>query len=178
MPKAFPKENKMKTHMRLVLRCLVGLTFLLPASGQQRVGPKSTAGTGSAENKLVTSTYEKLAVYTRAALIKQAEAGSKFPEESLQMRFEFRDMRTGPIQEILNTPNKDLVTLPFGEVIRIYHGTHLENGRDEQAFYQAKWVTGQYASGYDRQWTIGEVMRFEPAKYSDVCSAGYHQTST
>lgn len=150
----------MKTYSRLAVVCLLGLGLVASANGQ-----KSSV---NRDKKLITSAYEKLALYNTAAKVLKADRRITAPEDSPDMTFAFRDFRSGLIQEILPTLNKDLVTQPSGEIISVNHGTHRENGGAEQAYYSAQWVTGQYASGNDRQWTLADLLQLEPAKYYDV----------
>ena len=56
----------------------------------------------------------------------------------------------------------------MGEIISITHGTHRLNDGEPRAYYLAQWDKNGYASAYDRQWTIADIMGFEPGKYYDV----------
>lgn len=130
-----------------------------------------------AEEKVVRAAYTKLAAYNRAAIQWQIDRGLKSPNNAPELVFALRDFRTGSIQEILESRNNEMVTQPFGEILNVSHATVRENGGPEQATYPAQWTKGQYASFYDRQWTVGDIMRFEPAKYFDVGSyASYEVT--
>jgi hypothetical protein len=161
--------------------CLVSLSFVSLVNGQQASERASSSLARAAaidkrvvgispNEQVVRATYEKLVIYSRASIIWQLERGLKVPDSGSELKFEFKSFRSGPVQEILATLNKDLVTQPTGEVISLNHGTHRDNGGGAQAYYAAKWAPGQYASGNDLQWTIGDLLRFEPSKYYDVGS--------
>jgi hypothetical protein len=167
----------MKTYGRMLALFLVGLSLAAVGSGQKGsqltpLGIVTDAGSAevaiSPEQKLVVSVYEKLVIYNNAATLLQADRRIKSPKASSDMAFGFSNFRSGPIKEILNFRNKDLVTQPSGEIISVNHAKIREDAGEERAAYTAQWVPGQYSSGYDRQWTIGDLLGFEPAKYYDV----------
>jgi hypothetical protein len=163
----------------LVVACCIGLGIFSLGSAQNepaKTSPsKPRAGSVekrkpmmSPEEKIVRAAYEKLVTYNRADSLFQAERGINTYDSSMDMSFTFRDFHTSPIQEILGKLNSDMSTLASGEIINIGHGTHRENGGEELAMYSARWVKGQYASIYDRKWTVADVMGYEPSKYFDV----------
>jgi hypothetical protein len=120
--------------------------------------------------QIIRATYEKLSTYNKASMVWRSERDLRSSNNGLELKFELRDFRSGPLEEILSRKNIDLVTQPSGEIISTNHGTHRDNGGEPRAYYEAKWVAGQYAAGDDRQWTIGDILRFEPSKYFDVGS--------
>ncbi len=62
----------------------------------------------------------------------------------------------------------ELVTLPTGEIVSLTRGRHALDDGPEEATFAARWERGQYASVFDPQWTIADVLNFEPARYYDV----------
>lgn len=179
----------MKTQKhRLVIALLLGFGFINPgfyhAYAQEKLYSRTSAvpdrkkrSVMSREEKLVRDTYEKLTVYHRAGRLYKADGSGKTIDDDSVLKFELKDFRVGPIQEIAGTLHRDLVTLPTGDIIQIhpstyqntqyFHGGIKEVG-EEQASYGASWTSGQYASVYDRQWTIGDLLGFEPATFYDI----------
>lgn len=134
----------------------------------------------SAEQRLIEQTYRKLSIYEAVDRISKANSrgepkGKDLADKSL--KFKFSNFHLGPIQEILNVKYKDLVTPPTGEIIRIMPTT-TENKKveedgtityDEPKYsVDAKWVSGQYASGADVNWSVGDILQLEPLRFRDV----------
>ena len=169
----------MRTQLqRVVIVCLIGLSFMRLAGGQE---PSKTApskagstrrekkvGAASPHEKIVREAYKKLTAYNRAARIHQAADDNAAAGDDAVLSFELKDFRVGPIEEILGIRHRDLATLPTGEIIRLTHVRSTHNGTIKQAAYRAQWAGGLYASVYDPQWTVGDLLQFEPAKYYDV----------
>lgn len=173
----------MKTrNLLLVVACLLCLGFATSIRGQEAITSRAggAAGTKAAvvgsEEMLVRSTYEKLIAYHKGTLLQESREAKIPLSKNLDMKFELRNFRTGPIQEILETRHKDLVTPPSGDIIRISHGVARED-HTEEATFSAQWMSGQYSSMYDLNWTIADLFRFETPNYYDVSEyASYEAT--
>jgi hypothetical protein len=160
----------------LAMACVIGLGFTCLAKGQ--VTSKNTSDKNSdtsaakkadsAAEKLVRATYDRLSTYHRAARLQEGIADVALIEPSLTLKFRLGNFRTGPIQELLGTVTKDVVTLPTEQIITLTRGVSQFNHDAEQATFKARWTDGQYASVNDRQWTVGDMMGMEPTKYFDV----------
>jgi len=124
-----------------------------------------------AQEKLVRETYRKLEIYNAAAQVFQKEQSGRAARSQPRLSFELADFRSGNVQEIAASRYAELVTLPSGEVVSLTHGSHSLDQGAEEATFAAAWERGQYASVYDPQWTISDVLNFEPARYFDI--AGY-----
>jgi hypothetical protein len=124
----------------------------------------------TAQENLVRETYRKLETYNAAAQVFQNEFKRKSVSAQASLRFELSDFRAGKIQEILNKPYAELVTLPTGDVISLTRGGHSEDGGPQEATYAAAWERGQYASVFDPIWTVADVFHFEAARYYDIRS--------
>jgi hypothetical protein len=138
-----------------LLVCLVGSVF-----AQERAG--------SAREKIVRETYHKLETYNAAAQIFENERTRKPFRSQASLKFELGDFRFGNIQDIINKPYAELVSLPSGDVVSLGRGGHSEDGGPEQATFGATWESGQYASVFDPGWTVADVFHFEPARYYDI----------
>ncbi|MFN2452779.1 MAG: hypothetical protein ABR577_01015 [Pyrinomonadaceae bacterium] len=140
---------------------------LAPQDSPDRVRGESQFGM-SREEKLVRTTYDKLATYNKATRIRETEDGNKSRDSNLSLNFELKNFRTGPVQDISGVLHRDLVSLPTGDIIEISSGTTTHNNGEPQVIYRAQWVNGQYASIYDRNWTVGDLLGFYPLQYYDV----------
>ena len=145
------------------LGLLVICVFVVPATAQ--------AHSAAAQEKLIRETYRKLEFYNAAAHVFQKEQSTDRLRSDAKLSFELGDFRSGDVQEIAGRRYAELVTLPTGEVVSLTHGSHSENGGAEEVTFAAAWESGQYASVFDPQWSIGDVLNFEPARYYDI--AGY-----
>jgi hypothetical protein len=140
-----------------LLVCLVG-----PVLAQDR--------SEAAHEKIVRETYRKLETYNAAAQIFENERTRKPFRSEASLKFELGDFQSGNIQEIINKPYAELVTLPTNDVVSLARGGHSENGGPEQATFGATWESGQYASVFDPVWTVADVFHFEAARYYDITS--------
>ncbi|MBC7928949.1 MAG: hypothetical protein H7Z38_00085 [Rubrivivax sp.] len=139
-----------------------------PPSASQAVSVGRSATPASPEEKLVRQAYEKLTVFSKAALIDNVTGTSKSQDMNLVLRFDLSNFRVGPIQEIWDTRQSELSTLPSGEIIALTRTVSQHNKGAEYISYRAEWTRGQYASAYDRRWTVGEMFGYQPDKYHDV----------
>lgn len=131
-------------------------------TSQSAVLPKNTP-----EERIVRATYEKLTEFSKAALLLNREAASR-PDANLVLTFELANFRVGPISEIRPALHSKTVGAGTGDVIELSSVRTRLNDEDEQVAYKARWTIGQYASVYDRNWTIGYLLDLEPKLYHDV----------
>ena len=167
----------MKYKYRPILATI--LTFALTNLCYTQVSDvKQTGGNALAEastEELTRGVYEKLTKYHRASF----DWAAQIPDITViksELKFEIRDFKTGPITEIMATRYADLVSLPTGEIIRIGTGTVTDDG-EESATFEATWGPGQYASVFDKDWTMADVLNFEPDKYQDVTEYGSYEVT-
>jgi hypothetical protein len=123
-----------------------------------------------AEEQLIRSAYAKLVEYNDAVKVLKTDLGREDVEAGSGLKVELSNFQTGPILQILNKRYLDFVSLPTGDVISLTRGAHSINKSPEEATFEAQWEKGQYASGFDPQWTMQNALNFEPAKYADVGS--------
>ena len=143
--------------------------FYLPAVMQ--------AHSFTSQEKLVRETYRKLEIYNAAARVFQQEQSGHGARAQPVLALELSDFRSGSMQEIAARRFAELVTLPTGEIVSLTHGSHSLDGGAEEATFAAAWEHGQYASVFDPQWTVGDVLNFEPARYYDVESYTSYQVT-
>ena len=135
----------------------------------------ATARSLTAPEKLIRETYRKLEIYNAAAQIFQQEQSAHRSRVRASLSFELSDFHFGKLQDIAAKRYADLVTLPTGEIVSLTHGSHALDEGAEEATFAAAWERGQYASVFDPQWTIGDVLNFEPARYYDLASYASYQ---
>jgi hypothetical protein len=158
----------------LVNAGLLAAALVTAVSGQTTAG-KSSAKAGaikqapviSREEKIVRAAYEKLTMLSSAPLRAKGDS-VKISGEDDVLRFELSNFRVGPIQEIVGALHNELITGASGEIINLQRRVTRLNKEEEQVAYGAEWTNGQYASIYDRHWTIGDLLGFEPDLYHDV----------
>lgn len=131
---------------------------------------KETANMSS-EEKLIRWAYKKLSVYEVVDKFSRAEREGKPTGQILAQKalnFKLKKFQIGRIEEIQNLRLSDLVTLPTGNVLDITPISTSVNSDEYKFSVKAKWKNGQYSSGFDSQWTLGDLMKLEPNKYQDV----------
>jgi len=79
-----------------------------------------------------------------------------------------KDFRVGQIKEIQNMIYRDLVTPPTGEIIQVSTANSTQNSGETSVSIDSKWRVGQYSSGFDPQWTVGDILQLEAVRFNDV----------
>ncbi|HSD46802.1 MAG TPA: hypothetical protein VLB87_09260, partial [Pyrinomonadaceae bacterium] len=129
------------------------------------------------QEKVIRDTYRKLEIYNAAAQVFQNEPSRRDLRPEANLDFELSDFRSGDVQEIANRGYAELVTLPTGEIVSLTHGSHSLDQGPEESMFLASWTRGQYAPVFDPQWTITDVVNFEPARYYDIASYTSYQVT-
>lgn len=132
---------------------------------------RSTERRISPEQRVVLAAYEKLTTLSKAAiLMDQFPAVPTRLDDDSYLRFSLRNFRIGRVEEILNEKHSEIKSGSTGDIIDINRRTLRHNGGEEFLGYVAQWNTGQYASAYDRQWTIADMFNYNPAAYYDIAT--------
>ena len=152
--------------------CLTFYLFLICVSSVSSVAQVRPA---APQEKQIRDTYRKLEIYNAAAQIFQNEPLQRALRPEANLSFELSDFRSGHVQEISTRRYAELVTLPNGEIVSLTHGSHSLDQGPEESMFVASWVRGQYAPVFDPQWTITDVLNFEPARYYDIASYTSYQ---
>jgi hypothetical protein len=162
----------------LIATCLTVLICLAPTRAQKpsakitapRNAPKEKIPTRvvSRQEKVVRATYQKLTMLSRAARFLLPAETNGFREDVDVLRFELRDFRIGPIQEIMSALGGEIITGPTGEIIILSRAVTQQDQGREQVAYNAEWTSGKYASVYDPKWTVADLLGFDPERYYDV----------
>lgn len=151
--------------LTLLLICLI----LFPVATQGR--------SAASQEKVIRETYRKLELYNAAAQVFLKEQSTRGSRADARLSFELTDFRSGNIQEIAGRRYAELVTLPTGEIVSLTHGSHSQDEGAEEATFAAAWERGQYASVFDPQWTVSDVLNFEPARYFDIAAYTSYQVT-
>lgn len=123
------------------------------------------------EERVVRMAYRKMNILDAVERVVKAKrsgqnAGSDLLQRSL--RFDLRDFRVGPIDEIRDRTYRDLVTSSAGNVVQIMFATSSQNDGEGKPSIAAEWRAGQYAAGFDPQWTVADVLQYEAVRFNDV----------
>src|SRR6185295_16595919 len=154
------------------LNCLTAFVFLLCVGCLP-----ATARSLTAQEKTIREAYRKLEIYNAAAQIFQRDQSAHRSRIRGSLSFELTDFRSGNLPEIAGRRYAELVTLPTAEVVSLTHGSHSLDQGAEEATFAAAWERGQYASAFDPQWTVSDVLSFEPARYYDLTGYTSYQVT-
>ena len=162
-------------------RLILTVSFILLAVAIQSNGQQPTFGKFaqpdrtflrpqvSLEERMVRDAYRKLTHLHQAySLLPKGSASGASSDAQSRLEFELRNFRVGPIEEIENEVKSKLVSRYSGDVLELTRTRSQHNKGIEYVAYRVEWTVGQYASISDPNWTIGDLMRFEPANYYDV----------
>jgi hypothetical protein len=131
--------------------------------------PKVSLTESSAvHERLIRLAYKKLEVYSA---VRQLRDGKKFREvtdANERLHFRLSNFRSGSIDALKGTAYNTVITTPSEEIIQLMRSGEALNDNLEQLSYRAKWVAGKYGAMFDRNWTIGDVLKLEAARYFDV----------
>lgn len=123
------------------------------------------------EERIVRMAYRKMNVLATVERVVQAKrngqnAGAGILQRSL--RFELRDFRVGPINEIRDRTYRELVTGTTGNLVQITLATSTRDDGDGKPSIAASWRSGQYTAGFDPQWTVADVLQYEAVRFNDI----------
>ncbi|HKY04288.1 MAG TPA: hypothetical protein VJQ56_05340, partial [Blastocatellia bacterium] len=125
----------------------------------------------TAEENLVRLAYARLNFYNRAAnAYKASQAGVEYSVEG-DLKFELYNLRTGPIDEILDKPIGEMVTKPSGEVLHITPQLRSQEGGPEHTAYKAGWDKSRYTGSLLEDWentVIGRFLQIAGGNFKDV----------
>lgn len=125
----------------------------------------------SLEEQLVRMAYRKMNVLDtveRFVKVKPSTPSSKLELTQNSLRFDLKDFRVGQIQEIQSALYQDLVTPPRGDIIQVTIVNSKHNDGETKVSLDSQWRTGQYSSGVDQQWTVGDILQLEAVRFNDV----------
>ncbi|MFN2530600.1 MAG: hypothetical protein ABR555_04805 [Pyrinomonadaceae bacterium] len=168
---------KSQSHLFTVALLLMSVPPTLLAQDPQTGAASQTVKVRSEqaitpEETIVRAAYEKL-----SALSKVDASVKRTKSATVGLRFELSDFKVGPITEILPLKHSELVTGASGNVILISHALSRTNYQEERVSYRAEWTNGQYASAYEPQWTMANVLAFYAGEYHDVGEYAAYQVT-
>ncbi|HLG17503.1 MAG TPA: hypothetical protein VJH03_23870 [Blastocatellia bacterium] len=122
----------------------------------------------SREEKLVRDAYVRLMRYQSAGRdeLEAANGISNKPDDYVV--FEVRNIHTGPIEEILDTPIEKLASPRNGEVLNVMPNYLQHGDGPAHARYDVEWATASGAEEGADQRTVEQILRSVEAQYADV----------
>jgi hypothetical protein len=121
----------------------------------------------SFEERIIRIAYAKLMTFSKVARLRKVEdeQAARRPDEDL--RFEIRNVKSGPVEEILDQPWSDRVTGRSGEVLSVVPGQTSHGQGPAHAYYLAEWVDAGHSSRTGFSETVRDVLNSQP-EYIDV----------
>jgi hypothetical protein len=171
----------MKTTVRISTALLFGFSCLVlapPVFAQtergdidnNRANQKRAVASVAEDDALLNRAYGRLALYVKAGnAFNAVQKGEDYrPEDELS--FELRNVRSGPIVDILEQPYARLVTKPTGYVLKIMTNQRSFQDGPAHVLYDAGWVLSDYNQTMLEDWesTVGEVLRLSADRTVDV----------
>jgi hypothetical protein len=129
------------------------------------------------EEKIVRDAYARVVALSRAARNLERGEGEAAIDSSQYLRFELTNFRIGPISEIWSARQRDVATLPAGEIIELTRVVKSLNRGPERVALRAEWSQGQYSTFYDHETTVGDSFGADPARYHDVGAYASYEVS-
>jgi len=165
----------MNHSLRGILVTLFTLSFVVsvianPGAPNQSPPVRETINKGktktvSFEEQTVRALYEKVTKLNRATLVARNNAE---PNEDQVLRFELSDFKVGPIAEILSRRADDVMTGRTGPFIQLGRQISQLNGGPEHVGYEAVWSDGEYASIYEPEWTMNDLLNVQADQNGDL----------
>lgn len=168
----------------LFVFALIAFPQLSPVFAQEKVFKEGAArqsgsaaavaqesASATAEEKIVRWAYKKMNILDAVERISKAKKQGQLVGRALglkTLRFTLSNFHAGPIQEIQNAVYRDLVTPPTGQIIQVSAINSTRDNGEPKISIKTAWQAGQYASGFDPKWTIGDVLQLEAARFHDV----------
>jgi hypothetical protein len=123
----------------------------------------------SHEEKLVRITYAKVMLYSRAGNIRKAVDNLTPRRPQNDITFSIRNVRTGPIEEIIDRAIGEMVTKPSGQIVEVTPALYSVNDGDQQLMYMTRWASARYSSMEDWENTsVRQVLKIKGNDASDI----------
>ena len=165
----------MRTRFKIYGWTVLGiLAFLATGSAQSlkkqtQAEEKSLPEARSLVNeRLIRLAYRKVEVYAAVDKVREGKKLSEVMDPNERLRFRLSNFRTDTIEQLKDIVYNTAVSAPSEEIIQLTRSSESLNGRREQLAYRADWVAGKYGAMFDRNWTIGDVLKLESTRYFDV----------
>jgi hypothetical protein len=130
----------------------------------------SQIGVGNEEN-LLKLAYGRLALYVKAGHAFSAANKKAVYSSDDEIRFQLQNIRTGPIEEILDKSYGNLITKPTGYVVKTTPTMRSLGDGPKHVLYEAKWELSRYETTMLENWetdTVRELLRYLGERMSDV----------
>lgn len=146
-----------------------GGTFAQSAKEKTQTIPEaSSSAIAAVDEKLIRLTYRKLEVYVAVGKLRDGKKLREVIDANEGLRFRLSNFRSDSIEQLKATPYHTAITAPSEDIIQLIRSSESLNDRKEQLSYRASWVAGKYGAMFDRNWTVGDILKLEAARYFDV----------
>lgn len=137
---------------------------LQPARESSHIGTSN-------EESLLKLAYGRLALYVKAGRgFTAVNKGTVYSSDD-EIRFQLQDIRTGPIEEILDKSYGSLITKPTGQVVRITPTVRSMGDGPKHVLYDASWERSRYQGTRLEDWendTVRELLIYLGERMTDV----------
>ncbi|HWW62009.1 MAG TPA: hypothetical protein VN181_11630 [Thermoanaerobaculia bacterium] len=130
-----------------------------------------TAGAAPPERadavRSLNDAYGRVALYIKAGQAFHADQDGVSYRPEDEVRIELRNIQSGPIAEITDSPYGMLVDRPTGYALKIGEAARRLDDGPEHFYYEAQWVLNPFQGGIVEDWfgtTVGEVLRWAAAR--------------
>jgi hypothetical protein len=140
-------------------------------SAEGRVSQPRLAARGTGEQNLLELAYGRLILYVKAGHAFRAARRSEGYSTADELRLELQNIRTGPVDEILDKPYGRFVTKPTGYLVKIMPRLRSFDAGPNHVQYEASWVPGDYKRTMLEDWdrtTVRDVLRLMGAHTHDI----------
>lgn len=138
---------------------IVNASFGLIAIGVLSAIAYSQPSQNTQKESLIRTTYDKLSLYNAASNAQAAIDSNSLYRSSDDLRFEIRNIHTGPIKEISEKPIGEVVTKPTGEIVSIVNTIRTLDGGPEHVAYKARWIVSGYQGSLLEDWEHTSITR-------------------
>ncbi|HXI89738.1 MAG TPA: hypothetical protein VNO24_06955, partial [Blastocatellia bacterium] len=140
-------------------------------SAEDKVSQPGLAARGTDEQNLLELAYGKLILYVKAGQAFRAARKSQGASAADELRLALQNIRTGPVDEILEKPYGRFVTKPTGYLVKIVPSLRSFDAGPNHVQYEASWVLGDYKRTMLEDWdraTVRDVLRLMGAHTHDI----------
>ena len=152
----------------LVVSLLIATARVAMAEAPEVPAQVAAARASRPEERLIRAAYARLSRYHKAFLVRETFGDNEWLADSLAVKFDLRDFRTGSIDDLRTQPWSSVASFRKADLITFNRVVTTVNGGDEMVSYGAEWTHGVASPLHDDRWTVGEVMAIENQIFHDV----------
>jgi len=176
-----------KTHLKVIALLGLLILFVLPSLGyaqqqtqsptiryrqtmpsddsasrerQRLAGLQARDAIRNKEERLIHRAYLLLMRYHRAANAERVAKDKSNHQPEADVQFELRNVQTGPIEDILDEPISDVISLPKRNTLAVWPEYYYFNEEPKHVIYQVRWNEEGRSTEADRS-AVGEDAKVE-----------------